>query len=382
MSKKIFLAVILIMLSHVCVAQDKNTLHAIVMASTLDTSIGPAAEKSRVRFITFLHTIAKEIGYKFDEISLSGYDCKHDVLMETLNDFKCDTSDIVVFCYFGHGTRAEEDESEFPQMCFYGESQSKYIPLEKVKNILAKHGARITWVIGDCCNSYGEWVDPKSTDAEPQSMTVTYGAVTNLYPKMFKEFTGVITMCASKKGTYGWSRNDKGMLFNNALIDFINNVSINDIIPGESWKSVMNRIQIYFSNYPIVSNKYPGKTFYMIPQYIIEPRQFSGGKGKVVTPKLERTLEDALRALYDNKVNWLDRGRRVDGVMRNHFASNAKVRKLTSSGVPYWFGSVKEYLESIARSEIIANIVIYNAKRDQEGKITYMDVIEVNYELK
>lgn len=362
-------------------AQNTPTLHAIVMASTLDTSIGKAAQKSSVKFLTFLNTVADKIDYDFNEINLSGYDCKHDKLMETLRNFRCDTSDIIVFCYLGHGTRAIEDKSEFPQMCFYGEPQSNYVPVEQVKKSLAKHGARITWVIGDCCNSYGEFVSPKNPDVEPQAMTITHGAVANMYPKLFKEFTGVITMCASKKGTYGWSRNDIGMLFNNTLLEVINNVSVNEIIPGGAWKTIMNRVQIHFSNYPITSIKHPGKVFYMIPQYLIEPRQDGKGEGVIVERKIEREIETVLRTLSDNKVDWLERGKRVDGVFRNNFASNAEVRKLTPSGVPYWNGSVRKYLESVARSENIANIVVRNVK-SKDGKVTHMDVIEVNYEIR
>lgn len=355
------------------------------MASTNDTTIGEAAKKSCSKFTTFLHTVAQKTGYDWDETTLKGYDCKRDNLMEILDNFQCDTSDIVVFCYFGHGVRSEQDKSEFPQMCFYEEPQSKYLPVEYVKNRLAKFGARITWVIGDCCNSYSEYVQPKDLDDEPLAMALSYGAATNIYPKLFNEFTGVITMCASKKGTYGWSRNDLGMLFNDALINTINHFSINSLIPGQPWQSVMHNVQNYFMNRPIQTRKYPGKTFYMIPQYLIEPRiNLKDGKrdnkdrvkGKAIA---DRTVEAAIAQLYDGKVNWLERAQYVDPILHKHFAPNALYRKLTPSGTPYAGGKVREYLEDLSRSKNIANIIVLNVKKDNEGKISYMDVIEVNY---
>lgn len=374
----LLIAAFFIALNHTF-AQDVPVLHAIIVASTNDSTIGDAAQKSSVKFTTFLKTVADKIGYEFDEISLTGFDCKRSILDEELNDFQCDTSDIIVFCYFGHGTRSVDDKSEFPQMCFYKEPQSNYMPVEYVKNKLAKHGARITWVIGDCCNSYDEYVSSKPID-EPQSMSLSFGASANIYPMLFKKFTGVVTMCASKKGTYGWSRNDIGMHFNNALIDIINHISVNDIIPNEPWQSVMNKVQIHFKNFPIHSSKYPGQTFYMIPQYRIEPRLTK--EGKSIKREHNTGIEKVLAQLSNGEEYWLEREKRVDLVMREHFSPTARYRKLTPSGTPYDGGMVKKYLQGIAHSENIANIVVLNEKRDEQGKITYMDVIEVYYENK
>lgn len=385
MKKAIVLSLSLLLSTTFCFSQDVPTLHAIIVAATHDTTIGEAAQKSCMKFTTFLHSVANEIGYEWDETTLKGYDCKRNNLMKVLDDFQCDTSDIVVFCYLGHGVRSIDDKSDFPQMCFHGESQSNYLPVEYVKNRLAKYGSRITWVIGDCCNSYSEYVSPKNPEIEPQTMTIAYGAATNLYPKLFKEFTGVITMCASKKGTYGWSRSDIGMLFNNALINTINHFSLNGIIPGQPWQSVMTNVQNYFTNHPIQTIKYPGQTFYMIPQYIIEPRNEpwnDKGKSKGKSRKkvnTDRIVEAALANLFDNKVEWLERTQLVDQIMRENFGPNAQYRKLTPSGTPYGGGEVRRYLEELSRSENVANIIVLNVKRDK-GKVIYMDVIEVNYE--
>lgn len=360
----------------------QNILHAILVAATYDTSIGPAVYRSHQDFAVFLNTIAKEIDYEFDEITLSGNDCKNKMVMDTIDAFKCDTSDIVVFAYFGHGVRSVDDKSEFPQMCLHGEREANYIPLEYVKNRLAQHGARLTWVIGDCCNSYGEFVHSKEDKLVVQPMTVSRGSAANLYPQLFKKFTGVVTMCASKKGTYGWCNNGTGMFFTNALIDNVNHLSLNDVIPNQPWQSVMKNIQMNFNNYPIHSEKYPGKTFYMIPQYLIEPRQKpSDNKPKDDPWKNNdgKKIAAVLTSLANDKISWIERTRQVEGIMKDNFAPEAKYRKITSSGTPYDGGSVRKYLEEIARVDNIANIVVLNVKRNNSGKITYVDVIEVKY---
>lgn len=391
----LLLFVSLFTLTNTCFAQDVPTVYSIIVASTYDTTIGVAAEKSKTQFDLFLRNVAKKLDYDYIPNYLVGNECKKKNVMEVLDNFQCDTADIIVFAYFGHGGRSKTETSEFPQMCLYGEYQSNYVPVEYVKNRLAKHGARITWVIGDCCNSEGEWIKPKSYTADalgPMKSTVNRGAEMDLYPKLFKEFTGVITMCASKKGTFGWSRSDIGMLFNNALTNTINHFGASSLIPGQPWQSVMTVVQNHFSTYPIETPKYPGQIFYAIPQYLIEQRQIiddnekekgkGGKKGGGDNDVRNKEVEKFFAQLYNSKDGWLAKEKKVEELWKEYFTQDAMCRTLTPSGLPIGDKtSVRKYLHGVARRDKISNISILNVKRDSySGKIVSMDIIELSYE--
>ena len=335
------------------------------------------------KFDWFLSTVSNEIDYEYDNMFYSGKDCSRMKLEEVLSDFVCDTSDIVVFCYFGHGGRSTDDTSLFPQMCLHEKYQKDFVPLEKAKNILAKQGARLTWVIGDCCNSYSEYIQPKDVSAAP-SETRLPGASISLIAQLFRNTTGIVTMCASKPGTYGWSNNAYGMYFNNALIKAINSASINSIIPNQPWQSVMS----------IVQKDLYAQTFYdredlthtphkMVPQYRIEPRMVKKGSGVKPPKMLPQTMQRDLSAIANRNAHPIERTRLISGFIQNHLSGEGVVRTISEDGVPY--GSIytfRNYLGRIARAENIVNVIIRNVKMDEAGKVTYMEVHEIFTELK
>lgn len=375
--KRIPIVFIFLFMAFNAFCQNKPTFYALIFADTYDEKIGSGAEISKQKFDFFLKTIANDINYEYDALLLAGRDCSKESLEQCLNDFTCDTNDIVVFCYLGHGGRSPEDTSLFPQMCLHESSSSNYVPLERVKNELAKHGAKLTIVIGDCCNSYGENIKPKPIPQEGPTMLP--GATVNLIDQLFKQTSGVVIMCASKPGTYGWTNSVTGMYFNNALMEAIKSANLNSIIPGQPWQSVMNIVMKDLTTNPIVMD---GQSYIMEPRYRMESKR--ARKGLVIKKSpLPSTLQRDLSAIANRNTHPIERTRMVPDILQKYFVGEGVVRTVSEDGVAY--GSIftfQDYLKRVARSESIVNIIVRNMKTDANGKITYIEVNEVFTKLK
>lgn len=361
--------------------QNRPTLHGIIFADTYDDKIGPGTDVSKAKFGELLYEIAGGIDYEDDFVIKTGDECRKDALMEVLNNFKCDTADIVVFCYLGHGGRSTSDTSLFPQMCLHEKYQKNFVPLEYVKNRLAEHGARVTWVIGDCCNSYGEFIEPKIYPAGP---TVLPGATISLTNQLFKEFRGVITMCASKPGTFGWSNNVSGMYFNNALINAIENTNVNSLIPGQPWQSVMNTVMKSLAGHTFYDKDDPTKTPYkMEPRYRIEPRQQRQKKQIEIDPGQNKTVQHAISDLSNRNKHGIERMRMVEPIEQLYFAKDAKVRTVSRDNIAYGdIYTIDKYLNRLSHADNIINVIVRTVSKDESDKITYMEVHEIFTDLK
>ena len=383
--KRIIFIVITVLIALNALGQNRPTMHAIIFADTYDDKIGIGADISKAKFSGFLLAIAGEIDYEDDIKYCTGDKCCKATLMNVLDSFHCDTADIVIFCYLGHGVRSVADTSIFPQMCLHEKYEKDFVPLEYVKTRLASCGARVTLVIGDCCNAYSENVKSKEPkDIEAADATMLPGAATNLIDQLFVKFTGVVTMCATKPGTFGWCNRTTGMYFNNALIQAIQYPSINNIIRNRPWTSVMN----------IVMMNLAGQTFYDINDplrkpYKMEPRYKIEKRYKPTTSKpkqhvnKEPTLQRSLSAVANRNKHHIERTRLIPNIEQSYFASNAIVRTVSQEniayGTPY---AIDDYLNHLAQSENIINVVVCESKRDSSGKIIYMEVHEYYSELK
>ena len=378
--KKILLLISTLVITFSAVCQNGPTLHGIIFADTYDDKIGPGTDVSKTKFGDLLYGIAGQIDYEDNFVFYTGDQCRKATLMDVLDSFKCDTADIVVFCYMGHGGRSEADTSLFPQMCLHEKYQKDYVPLEYVKERLAAHGARVTWVVGDCCNSYDESIEPKTSPAGP---TMLPGAATNLTEQLFKKFTGVVTMCASKPGTFGWSNNVTGMYFNNALIGAIENANLNSLIPGQPWQSVMNTVMKSLAGQTFYDKEDPTRTPYkMEPRYRIEPRRKTQKKPPVISPK-DPTLQRALSDLSNRNKHGIERMRMVEQIEQLYFSEDAKVRTVSRENIAYGdLYTIDNYLNRLSHADNIINVIVRTVRKDELERITYMEVHEIFTDLK
>ena len=117
--KKVIIVFALLLASAQLVAQDRPTMHAIIFADTDDKSIGKGEAISLDKFTDMLRTVCNTINYSFLPDIYKGANCRSSELQDCLKEFNCDTNDIVVFCYLGHGTRSAMDTGSGGISCGY-----------------------------------------------------------------------------------------------------------------------------------------------------------------------------------------------------------------------------------------------------------------------
>lgn len=200
-----------------------QTLHAIIFANTKcpgdkpgDPGIGPSVTVDFQRMGLELTTISKSIGYQLkkyyyydtpDRFSRSSLD-------NVLNSLSCKPDDIVFFYYSGHGGRAQNEQSNFPEMVLKVSGTpytTDFYPLYNVYKRIRGKSPRLTIVMGDLCNSV---IDGFFTqEKQSKGATVLSKNVCDVYKNLFLNVEGGLIAASSKPGQVSRCyqfRNDNG----------------------------------------------------------------------------------------------------------------------------------------------------------------------------
>lgn len=135
---------------------NAQTIHWLTLTDTEDPNIGKLNKTGNKilheRFINAVNSVLLETGYKADIHYINGGTLSPEECISKVLDFKCETNDIVVFYYIGHGLHIETDSTQLPSMIFSIKSVPKYVPLNWLHEKLKAKGARLLVTIGDCSN--------------------------------------------------------------------------------------------------------------------------------------------------------------------------------------------------------------------------------------
>ncbi len=140
-------------------AERKINIHLILVANTLDKSIGVSCQKDMARTEELFKNIAKFLGTPIKIKRISGTQfSKKNVLSALVMLQPQRDKDIVVFYYSGHGFRQPNDSRRFPHMDLTYKPGQDYnkekLSIVEVYDRITAKGARLNLVLGDCCNSY------------------------------------------------------------------------------------------------------------------------------------------------------------------------------------------------------------------------------------
>jgi hypothetical protein len=134
-----------------------TTLHFILIANTLDPSIGIGVSVDKTNLRNEFRQIAGALGVSYREYIIDDIAFSKERLMSTLNSVIPASNDIVVFIYRGHGFRWRTQTDDWPRMDLhsYGatSSENNSMNLSEVHSILKSKKARLNIVLGDLCNS-------------------------------------------------------------------------------------------------------------------------------------------------------------------------------------------------------------------------------------
>lgn len=224
-------------------AANAKTIHAVAFCNTNDAKIGQAAVVSHDMFNNELSNLAYLLNYEYDFVDFVGNDCTKENLEKKISSITSNPDDIIIFYYFGHGTRAEGQTSPFPQMCLKYEiyDQDKFVPVQYVINRLKKQPAHLKLIVSMCCNNVVGGVSPKNTMCDAMGPTSLSRINVDNYKKLFNDFTGTLAITGSEPGQYSWCNSQYGGIFDVVFWAAMEAVGNNEL-PAD-WKSIFSAVQ-------------------------------------------------------------------------------------------------------------------------------------------
>lgn len=325
--KRLYLIIMTVLLG-VTVGQAK-TIHAIAFCNTNDYKIGQAAVVSHDMFNNELSNLAYLLGYEYDFTHYVGDDCSKENLEKAIAGCTSTPEDIVVFYYFGHGTRAEEQESPFPQMCLKYEiyDQDKFVPVQYVLNRLEKQPAHLKLIVSMCCNNVVGGVSPKNTMCEAMGPTTLERLNIDNYKKLFNDFSGTLAITGSEAGQYSWCNSQYGGIFDVVFWAALEAVGNNELEPD--WNTIFKAVRATTDQLAYQRTDPPThqKPYFEIKEGGTAPR--IGSENEYQPRESERRpgpkTSDDLQNAIAKMIGTQDRNRRIEminDIISNYFGGN------------------------------------------------------------
>lgn len=223
------------------ISANRPVMHLIVVANTDIYDIGQACSTDYKNIVSEMRGIAQSLGISLKEYSITGSNYSISNLKRQLKVLRPSSNDIVVFLYTGHGFRFTDQSDPYPMLALttndYQPLEGNYIAISDIYNTLCKKGARLNIVLGDCCNSELEEVQPLECNTLFSRGSNNF-SLKRLQELFFKS-EGSILSTAASPGEYSWCDSSGGMFtisFIQSLRKEISSLNKNAV----SWQSVVN----------------------------------------------------------------------------------------------------------------------------------------------
>lgn len=370
-------------------AVNAQTIHWLTFIDTTDENVGQLDVTGRAvlynHFINVVNAALKEKGYKSDvqdyyDTRLSPENCK-----SVVENLSCESQDIVVFYYIGHGTHAREENNPYPQMLMGRgwDQESKFIPLKWVHDKLKSKGARMAVTIGMCCN-----VVQAARAKNAPAFAVNYG---NTYLSD-TERTAIQNMFLGYKGDFLLSSASPGQsslggttplgdmdLFTAVLVTYFEDMAYE----GElDWANLFNSVR--GSVHEITGGKQTPMFENHLAKTPIAPTQTAPtpvGQSTITSPTnnsdiIKNKLTEYFDYIVDTRNTPNARLKSGDEI-ENVFASGAIVRVKSKDGnVIVDKESAVDFIGRLSTSRLLLKVVPENYEKDGSGKITKLTVTE------
>lgn len=365
------------------IATQAQVMRTIIFSDTNDASIGQgcASDVSEIAAFGIQLATALDMSSSYEPpIVARGNNCNKERLMSVLKNFECTSKDIVVFFYSGHGTRAVNEKSDFPQMCLGSDDQSKFVPLDYVCSELRKRNPAFLLVLADCCNNPSIYVEDKRDHLFERPMSK--GPVATHIPtytsevlkKMFLSKKGYVMASGCKKGEFSWTASTGGYFTIGFLDEFANyvNSSRNDY----TWEVLMQNVRSNVLNRTHRAMQYQSDMTEQHPIWLI---QLTGYNYNPVPYLVEDGIRTALIRLADQQAySPKERIAMMPNVQKKWFAEDAIIEQSSADGkVVVDHSGVSSYLLHVATTFNLKNFIICEERKDSNGKITYLKLNEV-----
>lgn len=363
--KKIYhriISMMMVILSTIMV--NAKTIHAIAFCNTNDAKVGQAAVVSHDMFNNELSNLAYLLNYDYDFVDYVGNDCSKENLEKKISSITSTPEDIVIFYYFGHGTRAEGQTSPFPQMCLKYEiyDQDKFVPVQYVINRLENQPAHLKLIISMCCNNVVGGVSPKNTMCDAMGPTSLNRINVKNYQKLFNDFTGTLAITGSEPGQYSWCNSKYGGIFDVVFWAAMEAVGNNEL-PAD-WNSIFTAVQGKTDEIAFRSTTPPThqKPYFEIkkggPKPEIDDRGNDGKGERKEGPRTNDEIQNAISKMIGTK-DTNKRVEMVDDIISKYFSGdNSVIVQLYGRNMQTIIDTmdIESYLKSVALSGNILRV--------------------------
>ena len=402
--KKLFILFYICLISALPVCSQ--TLHAIIFANTKspgnpndpeDTGIGPSVTVDFERMGIEMTSIASFIGYNLKKYYF--YDtpsrfCRNS-LLDVLNNLSCNEDDIVFFYYSGHGLRAENESSQYPEMILqvpYGEvSPNDLYPLYNVYQKIRNKNPRLAIVLGDLCNStsrgyYSEY--GSSRGATTKSIEAC-----DIYKNLFLNVKGGLIAASSKpghiSGCYQYKDGTEGGgTFTASFLDCLGYFVSKGI--DLNWNRLLENTRELTMQRSMLDNQGEKQTpvFSTEDLVIAESPAITpvSSPSQTTVDDTQTTVQDnlasALSAIANDRRSPTERIRVITPTLSQYFA-NTQVRvQVVGRDCKTIVNTTtaSSYLNYLSIATKMEQVMVLDEKKGNNGKITYLKVHEMHRE--
>lgn len=405
MNTYFFVTIFLLLIAPVTIMGQ--TLHAIIFANTNNSTIGQSVAVDFKRMELEMTTIAKSIGYTIKKYNYYGSSANfnHEKLGLVLSNLNCSPNDIVFFYYSGHGGRAMNEKTDFPEMCLFVNDEdlvnsSQLYPLYDVYSRIMKKKPRLTIVMGDLCNSLWEGFYRNENKASKGATVLSKGTC-DVYRNLFLNVKGGLIAASSKpkysSGCYMFQENGQwyhaGGFFTHSFLYALQYF----VGKGKnvSWESLMDntialtrdltkdrkdddgnlspQTPIFQSNIVVVQSPLDSPNTNTSPQPPVSSND--------ATTNQRDELAYSLSMICNQSVSRLDRIHNIPKA-KSHFASTqARVQVIGFDNKTIVNTcSIESYLNYLSMATNMEQVVVIEIENSNTGKVTYMKVHEIHYQ--
>lgn len=205
----------LLTLCIIALSISAQTIHWVTFIDTNDENVGEidiiGREVLYSHFINEVDAALAPAGYKSSRYDFFGDKMNPENLKSTIQNLRCNSEDIIVFYYIGHGGRPDVDEKyikehPYPHLWVGQHNPQKAVPLEWVYKQLSSKGAHLAVTIGMACNSLHPNLRPINAPQFSPNYGATYmsgNKIARIQDLFLKHKGSLIATSATPKQTSG-----------------------------------------------------------------------------------------------------------------------------------------------------------------------------------
>ncbi len=355
-------------------AASAQTFHALIFADTRDEKIGNSCFHDYERMSIEMSTMAYSNDMRLKTYFNREENFNKGRMIDILQELKAEKNDVIFFYYSGHGARAKDDISRYPQLAV-GEMPQDFIALEEIDKLLKGKNARLRILLADCCN---DTISALSTHIkEVKESNDAPKKEINSYKSLLRSVAGSILVSSSSSGELSLALPDGGV-FTMSLLYSLQQI----ILKTESvnWTELLTDTRNMASK--IVNSITEGRQK-QTAQYEIKLSPVENQETTVLyqptSEEADTALMYALLSCADRKKNDTERISVAEFVVKKFFSSNsARIDIVGRNGNTLIDRmSAEKFVNRLALSARLAHLVVLESQKDSEGKVTFLRLHEI-----